>query len=68
MGTALENAAEDLHDASKVGALEGLSEIVEQEAAVVARLAQTIESRKHDEEQQTVAAARGKTGGRVKGA
>jgi hypothetical protein len=64
-GTALENAAEDLHDASDIGAFEGLSEMVEEEADVVSRLAETIESRKDDGEEQAAAAARGKKGGRA---
>jgi hypothetical protein len=66
-GAALESAAGDLDDApgDKRDALAGLAELVLDEAAVVSRLAEDIDSRKDDGDH--TAAIRGKKGGSSKG-
>jgi hypothetical protein len=66
-GAALESAAGDLDDAhdGKGDALAGLSEVVLDEAAVVSGLAEVIESRRDDDNDE--AATRGKKGGSSKG-
>ena len=65
-GAALESAAGDLDDApgNKGDALASLAEVVLDEAAVVSRLAEDIESRKDDADD--AAATQGKKGGSSK--
>jgi hypothetical protein len=65
--TALDVAADDLTEASESGALDGLSEVVHEEAATVSRIAEDIESRMNDDQGvESDPAAWGKKGGSAK--
>jgi len=58
--TALSSAADDLSDASYDGSLEGLAELVEHHASVIAHLANDVRSRRYDGDEPAFA---GKDGG-----
>jgi hypothetical protein len=64
-GTALESAAGDLDGTHESKSLASLAEVVLNEAAIVSRLAQDIDSRKADGDGDT--ATNGKKGGSSKG-